>query len=198
MIQYESQGPGARCPAGRSLEPVTINSFTPCQCFERFVSETISIESMLPCCAEGISLHHEMQSIARMSLHQEETRTPQGVHCPEACLHQSMVLPPWAPQAHHSRMLHLLACLPLLPRPIETQDRGPQLLARCGAPRLLSEGEGGVGTLDTLCASGRLVSSQGNGSFGCSVIYHLTHGRLTRIQRLFGAETCSTPVLNRT
>lgn len=94
MIQYESQGPGAHCPAGCSLEPVTTNSFTLCQCFERFVSETISIESMLPCCAEGISLHHEMQSIARMSLHQEETRTPQGVHCPEACLHQSMVLPP--------------------------------------------------------------------------------------------------------
>ena len=29
-------------------------------------------------------------------------------------------------------------------------------------------------------------------------LYHLAHGRLTRIQRLFGAETCSTPVLNRT
>jgi hypothetical protein len=37
-----------------------------------------------------------------------------------------------------------------------------------------------------------------NGGFGCSVIYHLAHGRLTRIQRLFGAETCSTPVLNHT
>jgi hypothetical protein len=94
VIQYESQGPGAHCPAGCSLEPATTNSFTLCQCFERFVSETISIESMLPCCVEGISLDDEIQSIARMNLHQEETRTPQGVRCPEACLHQSMVLPP--------------------------------------------------------------------------------------------------------
>jgi len=52
-----------------------------------------------------------------LELHQEETRTPQGVHCPAACLphftrrhHQS-----WAFQAHRSRMLHMLACLPLLP-----------------------------------------------------------------------------------
>ena len=43
------------------------------------------------------------------------------------------------------------------------------------------------------------VLPQGQGSFGCVwCIYHLAHGRLTRIQRLFGAETCSTPVLNRT
>lgn len=37
-----------------------------------------------------------------------------------------------------------------------------------------------------------------DGSFGCAVIYHLAHVRLTRIQRLFGAEACSTPALNHT
>ena len=35
------------------------------------------------------------------------------------------------------------------------------------------------------------------GSFVCWGHYHLAHDRLTRIQWLFDAETCSTPVLNR-
>ena len=87
MIQYESQGPGAHCPTGLSLEPVTtIGSI-----FTREVSESlesISAELTLPCWVEGIHHHLDMQSIAHLNLHQEETRTPQGVHCPEACLLQ--------------------------------------------------------------------------------------------------------------
>jgi len=48
--------------------------------------------------------------------HQEETTAPRGVHCPEACLVSlgQRLCNLRVPQAHHSRMLHLLACLPLL------------------------------------------------------------------------------------
>jgi len=55
-------------------------------------------------------------STAHLNLHQEETITPRGVHCP-ACLlapvHEASP-PSWVSQAHRSRMLHMLACLPLL------------------------------------------------------------------------------------
>lgn len=52
-----------------------------------------------------------------MCLHQEETRTPRGVHCPKACSHcyQGVATGSKAFRARRSRMLHMLACLPILP-----------------------------------------------------------------------------------
>ena len=88
-----------------------------------------SAEDTLPCWAEGLHHHPEMRSIAHMSLHQEETRTPQGVHCPETCLPSQRRSPSRVLQAHHSRMLHLLACLPLLPY---TFGAEPQLPTQLG------------------------------------------------------------------
>ena len=55
-------------------------------------------------------------------------------------------------------------------------------------PRVLGPGHWCLVTLDPTQHS----------SFGCLVNYHLAHDRLTHIQRLFGVEACSTPVLNRT
>ena len=58
----------------------------------------------------------------------------------------------------------------------------------CNSSVLPTEGSDTSLTLDPIQHS----------SFGCLVNYHLAHGRLTHIQRLFGVEACSTPVLNRT
>ena len=151
-----------------------------------------------------------------MGLHQEETRTPRGVHCPKACLHRSqgVATGPRAFRAQRSRMLHTLACLPVLPSgppSVTTQGRKGFLLrpvcwltpghvvgphSNSHIMALPARAWGGT------CEPGLGTSPEGHiichGSFGCPVIYHLAHGRLTRIQRLFGAEACSTPVLNHT
>jgi len=80
-----------------------------------------------------------------MSLHQEETRTPQGLHCPEACLLNPRVLPPMALQAHHSRMLHMLACLPLLPETLLSWAGLQHCLPAMGVPEGLPTLDFGVG-----------------------------------------------------
>jgi len=47
----------------------------------------------------GPICHHlSCHSTAHMNLHQEEKRTPQGVHCPEACLIQQSM------ESHHSSL----------------------------------------------------------------------------------------------
>jgi len=47
----------------------------------------------------GPICHHlSCHSTAHVNLHQEEKRTPQGVHCPEACLIQQSM------ESHHSSL----------------------------------------------------------------------------------------------
>ena len=64
-------------------------------------------------------------------MHQEETRTPQGVHCPKACFTPlaDVNTKLGMTQAHCSRMLHMLACLPLLPASTDIS-----LLTQLGGP----------------------------------------------------------------
>lgn len=163
-----------------------------------------------------------------MSLRQEETRTPRGVHCPAVLLARILrCYHPDLPQSQHSRMLHLLACLPFLPmggpaapsRPSSpTEEWGSGwACARCVwlqrnparglAVPLCGAHHGGRRGPQQHTDGGPLPGWGGAGRGGraprCAALvvrclYHLAHGRLTRIQRLFGAETCSTPVLNRT
>ena len=129
-----------------------------------------------------------------MSLHQEETRTPWGVHCPEACLPHSRsvttiigVPSPLQQNVAHACLFATPARIPVGHRLLHPWCESPTLrLGRTLPVRLLAP----LGL--------RAVFHKGHGSFGCLVIYHLAHGRLTRIQRLFGAETFSTPVLNHT
>ena len=83
---------------------------------ETSCSETTSVETTLPCRAEGVRHHLSCQSTAHMSLRQEETRTPRGAHCPAVPLARIVGgCPPDLPQSQHSGRLHALACLPFLP-----------------------------------------------------------------------------------
>lgn len=145
-----------------------------------------------------------------MSLHQEETKTPWGVHCPEACLPHSRSVTTiiGVPSPSQQNVAH--ACLFATPARIPTVGHrllhltavlGCHLEAVCVPPAWADPPRRAYAlvTPQVHCSvSERLFHTQGHGSFGCLVIYHLAHGRLTRIQRLFGAETFSTPVLNHT
>lgn len=116
-------GSGGTRPAGDSLEPVTTDGSVLILLPERAERRT-SFERHCQCGGYTALLGggHMPPSVMqihspRVPWHQEETTTPRGVHCPAACLvslgtrlHNLGV-----PQAHHSRMLHLLACLPLPP-----------------------------------------------------------------------------------
>jgi len=92
VIQYEDQGSGTLQPTSLSLEPVTTIGSV-CQHQGHRVQVQSDIRILRPpvwrphCLAERRTYTTIMkcQSIAHMSLHQEETITPRGLHCPEAC-----------------------------------------------------------------------------------------------------------------
>ena len=102
-----------------------------------------------------------------MNLHQEETRTPRGVHCLQACLLQSReVTPKGAPSPSQQNVA--LACLFATPAK-HHWVKGPA---------------DGLPFLPPSLNVSEVPVAQGNGSFGCWVTYHLAHGRLTHIQRM--------------
>ena len=119
-----------------------------------------------------------MRSIAHMNLHQEETRTPQGVHCPEACLPSQRGHHPWCPKPITAECC---TCLPVC--------------HSCHTP--LGQSHSCPLNLGSRNQSLYKVP-QGNGSFGCSVNLPLGSRPADPHSTAVGVETCSTPVLNRT
>jgi len=154
-----------------------------------------SAEGALPCREEGVPHHLSCQSVAHVSLHQEETRTPRGVHCPKACLLQSRGV----------TTLHQGDCL-LSSKPIAAEGCTPACLfanpIRQHTPGSAWQGGHSLhAQTQAVLGPAWLPACQGAlDGFGRahSAAYHLAHGRLTCIQRLFDAEACSTPVLNHT
>jgi hypothetical protein len=122
VIQYEAQGPETRSARGPFIGASDVPPWARWRIpsgargpVPSFRAETTSAETALPCWAEGLRHRLSCRSIAHMSLHQEETRTPRGEHCP--CVPRARVVRcyhPDLPQSQHSRRLHLLACLPFL------------------------------------------------------------------------------------
>lgn len=88
-------------------------------------------------------------------------------------------------QSHHSRMLHMLACLPLLPVLLWALT-----LKQC-LPSAVTTFAGGD---PVLCP---IQEPKGPGSFGCSVNLPLGSRSVDPHSTAVGVETCSTPVLNR-
>lgn len=109
MMQYESQGLGAQCPAGLSLEPVTtkwclLSSWMmPEHCNPR--SPPV-LRVALPCWAKGLHHHLDMQSIAHLSLASGGNDNSSGGALPLSLLAPSlMVLPP-----EHSKPITAECC----------------------------------------------------------------------------------------
>jgi hypothetical protein len=130
-----------------------------------------------------------------------------------ACTHSEMLPSRSAPIPAQQKVA--LACLFAIPAggpPTEPgRRRGvchTQPSLPCGSPTQHTQGRSragsGGGNVPVLpagaCAGRRSGGEDGtpDAALVAWCLYHLAHGRLTRIQRLFGAETCSTPVLNRT
>ena len=178
--------------------------------------DTISVEATLPCRAEGPRHHLDMP------IHGPPKPSTSGgnENSSGGPLPLSLLAPATEGVATHSIPKPITAecctCLPVChscPRPqlgpgsspcvasLQSQmHKRPPVKGVCFAGALLP-GAWGMGEGGHNCGLHPSPHSmpQGQGSFGCVwCIYHLAHGRLTRIQRLFGAETCSTPVLNRT
>jgi hypothetical protein len=86
-----------------------------------------------------------------LSIHQEETITPQGVHCPKACLLETGVLPPQGTPKSPSQQNVALACLFATPARVEPQGEHTQ------RTRLTATGGRGSGANGWLSLSLSLV-----------------------------------------
>jgi len=119
VIQYEDQGPEAQCPAGLSVEPVTTNRVFAGPSGEAASTCHLRPSTQRSCCLaeRRAASPRDLKSTARMSLCIRWRRElHRGCTAPKPALPMKYRMSPsLVLQAHHSRMLHMLACLPLLP-----------------------------------------------------------------------------------